>query len=249
MKKAILVVSFGTSYPEPLRKTIGAVEDDMRRAFIKYKVCRAFTSGVIIKKLKERDGIETDTVASALERLISDGFDEVICVVTHIISGFEYDKVTEAVKVFSDKIKIHITRPLLSLTADYGDLIDAIKDEFPKESLCVLMGHGTEHFSNAVYPALKYHLDIRGFKNVYIGTVEGFPSLYDVIGEIKDSPIKKAVLMPLMLVAGDHANNDMASEWKTALENIGFETECVMKGLGEYESIRKLYVERARECI
>lgn len=246
MKKAILVVSFGTSYHDTLEKTIGAIENEIRGEFPEYEVRRAFTSNMIIKKLMERDGIETDTVQSALEKLISDGFNEVICLVTHIINGFEYDKVTETAKRFSDKVKIRVTRPLVSVTGDYNDIIDAVKDAFPKDKLCILMGHGTEHFANSVYPALRYCLNIRGFKNVYIGTVEGFPSLEDVIFEISGSPLRSAVLMPFMLVAGDHANNDMAVEWRDALQRAGFKTECVMKGLGEYKSVRRLYVKRVR---
>lgn len=248
MKKAILVVSFGTSYPDTLEKTIGAVERDILSAFPEYEVRRAFTSNIIIKKLRER-GEETDTVESALKKLISDGFSEVICAVTHIINGFEYDKVTETAKRFSDRIKISVTRPLLSVSEDFDDLINALRDELPTDKLCVLIGHGTEHFSNAVYPALKYRLNLRGLKNVYIGTVEGFPTLDDVLNEIKNSPVKKAVLIPLMLVAGDHAKNDMAGEWLTALTDAGFETECVMKGLGEYKKIRELYVKRVADCM
>ncbi len=246
MKKAILVVSFGTSYHDTLEKTIGAVERDIRSAFPEYEVRRAFTSNMIIKKLRER-GEATDTVESALEKLILEGFREVICAATHIINGFEYDKVTETAKRFSDRIKINVTRPLLSLNEDFDNLIGALRNELPTDKLCVLMGHGTEHFSNAVYPALKYRLDMRGLKNVYIGTVEGFPTLDDVLNEIKNSTVKKAVLMPLMLVAGDHARNDMAGEWLTALTDAGFETECVMKGLGEYKKIRALYIKRVAE--
>lgn len=249
MKKAILVVSFGTSHLDTLKKTIGAVEEDICRAFSEYEVRRAFTSQVIINKLCEQYKIKTDNVESAFIKLIAEGFDEVICAVTHIINGFEYDKVTEIAGRFSDRIKIFVTRPLVSLTEDYSNIIDALNDEFPQNKHCVLMGHGTEHFSNAVYPALKYHLDLKGFNNVHIGTVEGFPGLCDVISEMQNSPIKKAVLMPFMFVAGDHAKNDMAVDWRETLENHGFEVECVMKGLGEYKAVRELYVMRIRQIL
>lgn len=247
MKKAILVVSFGTSYRDTLEKTIGSVERDLKKAF-GYEVRRAFTSGMIINKLLSRDGIKTDTVEEALQRLINEGFDEAVCVVTHIINGFEYDKVTKITDSFKDKIKISVTRPLVSLTEDYGDIIDALGSEFSKDKLYILMGHGTEHFSNAVYPALRYHLGIRGLDNVYVGTVEGFPTLDDIMDEMKETDKKQVVLMPFMLVAGDHANNDMV-EWKEKLSDAGFEAECVMKGLGEYKNIRDIYIKRASEFI
>ncbi len=247
MKKAILVVSFGTSYPDTLKNTIGALEEDIRAEFKDFKVQRAFTSGKIIKKLIERDGVKTDTVEEALTRLVNEGFDEVICTVTHIINGFEYDKVTETAARFADKIKIRVTRPLISLTKDYDDIIDALHGMFDKDKIYVLMGHGTEHFANSVYPALRYHLILRGYTNVYVGTVEGFPSIDDVIKEIGETAEKRVVLMPFMLVAGDHANNDMAVEWKKRLNDAGFDTECVIKGLGEYESVRRLYIKRVSE--
>lgn len=247
IKKAILAVSFGTSYPDTLRKTIGAVEEDIRRAYPDYEVRRAFTSTMIIKKLRERDGVETDTVQSALEKLEKEGFKEVICAVTHIINGFEYDKIVKTVSNFSMDIKI--TRPLVSVTEDYNDIIDAVSDVFSKDKLYILMGHGTEHFANAVYPAMDYHLKSRGLDNVFMGTVEGFPPLEKVIDRIRDDKRRRVVLMPFMLVAGDHANNDMAVDWKETLSKEGFEVECIMKGLGEYESVRRLYIKRISEII
>lgn len=245
IKKAILVISFGTSYPDTLKKTIGAVENDIRGAYPDYEVRRAFTSSMIIKKLRERDGVETDTVQTALEKLRNEGFTEVICAVTHIINGFEYDKIVRTVSNFEMNIKI--TRPLVSVTEDYSDIIEAIKDVFSRDKLYILMGHGTEHFANAVYPAMDYHLKLHGLDNVFMGTVEGFPELENVMSKIRGGKFLKVVLMPFMLVAGDHANNDMAVEWKDMLEKEGFEVECVMKGLGEYESVRKLYVKRIKE--
>lgn len=247
MKKAILVISFGTSYRETLERTIGAVEEDIRRAYPKYEVRRAFTSGMIIKKLRERDGVETDTVSDALEKLVNEGFGEVICAVTHIINGFEYDKIIKSAKIFSDRINIKITRPLVSLTEDYAEVIKAIGHIFDNDKIYILMGHGTEHFANAAYPALDYHFKTDGFDNVYVGTVEGFPELGNIIDEIKKQECRNAVLMPFMLVAGDHAINDMAVEWKEALEAEGFSVECIMRGLGEYKGIRNLYIKRVED--
>ncbi|MCC8170086.1 MAG: sirohydrochlorin cobaltochelatase [Oscillospiraceae bacterium] len=249
MGKAILVVSFGTSYEDTLKKTIAAIEDDIRAAYPDYEVRRAFTSGKIIKKIRERDGVEIDTVQSALEKLVRDGFKEVICAVTHIINGFEYDKITAAASEFSDKLNIKITRPLISITEDYEDIIEAVSENFKPDKLYVLMGHGTEHFANAAYPALDYHFKSRGFDNVFVATVEGFPSMQNVMDEIKADSRKRLVLMPLMLVAGDHANNDMADDWRRAFSEVGFEVECVMRGFGEYEKVRGLYIKRIEEKI
>ncbi len=247
MKKAILVISFGTSYPDTLQKTIAAVENDIKSTFPDYEVRRAFTSELVIKKIRSRDGIETDTVTSALNRLIRDGFSEVICSVTHLINGFEYDKIIAAASAFKDKINIKITRPLISLTSDYTDIINAVSDLFTDDKIYILMGHGTEHFANAVYPALDYHLKALGFNNVFVATVEGYPELKTVLDMIRLDSRKNVVLMPFMLVAGDHANNDMSVEWKRVLVNNGYNVECIMKGLGEYKKVRQLYTKHINE--
>lgn len=247
MKKAILVISFGTSYRDTLEKTIGAVEKRIGEAF-KTGVFRAFTSGVIIKKLRERDGIKIDTVSEALEKLCADGYTDVFCVPTHIMNGEEYDKAIAETGKFSDRMNIRVSRPLISLTEDYFKIADIFSKRLTdKNRLYVFMGHGSGHFANALYSALDYHFKNIGMDNVFVGTVEGFPDLDTVIRRTKEKATRSVTLLPLMLVCGDHARNDMAVEWKAEFEKNGFETQCDLTGLGEIKEIREMYVEHLHD--
>lgn len=257
-KKAILVVSFGTSYAQTREKTIGAIEEDFRRAFPDYTIRRAFTSGMIIKKLQERDGIAVDTVPQALQKLYDEGYGTVICQPTHVMSGFEFDDVRQEVSQW-EKLFPHIVCgwPLLTSFADYRAVVEALQQEFAdieKDPDCalVLMGHGTEHPANATYPALDYRLKAQGCRNFFVGTVEGYPDLQTVMREVAAIHAKKVVLAPLMVVAGDHAIHDMChndDSWQHLFERAGYQVEVVLKGLGEYPSFRAIYVAHCRHCI
>ncbi|MCX7715597.1 MAG: sirohydrochlorin cobaltochelatase [Clostridia bacterium] len=251
-KKAVLVISFGTTHTDTLEKTIGAVEKDIAEAFEGFEIRRAFTSKMVIEKLKKESNVAVDDVKSALDRLCAEGFSEVICQSTHIICGEEFHDMCKAVSAFSDKLSIKVGMPLLTSSNDYMDLVHALAEALPKEKLCLLMGHGTNHPANSAYPALDYYFKLLGFSNVYVGTVEGFPEFDTVLELIQKAEVKKALLMPLMLVAGEHAKNDMAggeNSWKSRLDALGWETECIVKGLGEYEGVRKLYVKHAKEAL
>ena len=222
MKTAILVISFGTSHRDTLEKTIGAVEKKLKYEF-KTDVFRAFTSGMIIKKLRERDGIEIDTVDEALKKLYKSGYTDIFCVPTHIMCGIEYDKACRMIEKFNDNMKIRISRPLVTETSDYYNIVDIFKHRLTdKNRLYVFMGHGSDHFANAAYPALDYHFKNADMNNVFVGTVEGFPDLETVISHAMKTDIKNVTLLPFMLVCGDHAKNDMAVEWKEEFENNGF---------------------------
>ena len=162
----------------------------------------------------------------------------------------------ETVLNYKDKFEsIKIGNPLLTSTLDYENLVKIIIKEFSylkgNEAL-VCMGHGSEHYSNSTYPALDYMFKEKGFKNVFIGTVEGYPELTQVISALKEINPSKVTLMPLMVVAGDHAINDMSSDeddsWKSILEDKGFKVNCSLKGLGEYEDIRKMYIKHIKEA-
>ncbi len=255
-KKAILVVSFGTSYEETREKTIGAIEEDFRRAFPDFEVRRAFTSGMIIRKLRERDGIEIDSVKQALQKLFDEGFGTVICQPTHVMNGFEFDDVRKEVDSWKGRFaNIVCGWPLLTSFEDYPKVTRALREEFSDiqpDTALVLMGHGTEHPANATYPALDYRLKAEGCKNFFIGTVEGYPDLETVKKEVEAIHAKKVVLAPLMVVAGDHAINDMSGDddsWQQVFEAAGYETQVVLKGLGEYPFIRKIYLEHCVDCM
>lgn len=256
-KKAILTVSFGTTYIDSLEKSISAVEKRFMADFPEYDVKRAFTSNIVRKKLLENYGIKINSVSEALEELKNQDYEEIICQPTHIINGEEYDKMCKMIENYKDKFKsLIIGRPLISLSNDYNLLIDALDKEKAIEKnsgiVYLLMGHGTEHYSNAVYPAFDYYLKAKGYNNVFVGTVEGFPEISNIIAQL-NGHIEKIVIFPLMLVAGDHAVNDMAGDdensWKSILERMGFNVECRIKGLGEYPSVQALYSNHIKEII
>lgn len=257
-KKAVLVVSFGTSYNDSREKTIGAVEKKIAEAYPDYDQKRAFTSQIIIDKLAERDNEQIDNVPEAMQKLIDEGYGTVVIQPTHVMNGEEYDEMREETAPFEDKfVSVKYGKPVLTSTEDYEKVINSLVAETPQISeegtAVVFMGHGTEHFANATYSALAYRFKAMGYNNVFVGTVEGYPDLDRVKEELAQFQPKKVVLLPLMIVAGDHANNDMAGDeedsWKTQLKKEGYEVECVIKGLGEYAGIQDILVEHCGEAM
>lgn len=258
-KKAILVVSFGTSYADTRAKTIEAIESDIADAFPDYEVKRAFTSQMIIKKLAERDGLEIDDVATAMEKLISDGVGTLVIQPTHVMHGSEYDEMMEQTSMYAENfVSLTYGRPLLSLTSDYEKVAQAIVDEYGVNDLdadtaLVLMGHGTYHFANSTYSALDYMFKDMGYPNIFVGTVEGYPELDSVIKGLNVGEYNKVVMAPLMIVAGDHAENDMAGDeddsWKVMLKADGIEAEPILKGMGEIQAVRDLYISHIEDAI
>lgn len=264
-KKAILVVSFGTTFPDTRKLTIESVENKIRAAFPEYEVRRAFTSRIIIKRLAERDGIQVDNEKQALDRLKAEGYTEVIVQPLHIEAGAEYEKIRSVVESYAKNKsfnRISLGRPLLyymgqeDKTDDYVAAIKAVEMQLPKigrRDAVVFMGHGGVHPSNAAYAALQMKLEDNGLKNVFVYTVEGYPSLEGVMEKLKINKIKKVTLMPFMLVAGDHANNDMAGDEedsaKSRLIKAGFNVETYVHGLGENTAIQDIYVQHVKDAI
>lgn len=255
MKKAILAVSFGTRHLDTMEKTIGKIERDLAEGFPDRELYRAFTSGMIIRKLKNEYGIPVCDVYEAMEQMYQDGIEDVLVQPTHIIHGFEYEKMVEQLKDQADHFReIRIGTPLLGTMEDYEEAVRLIMDDsgLGEDETLVLMGHGTEHHTNAAYPALDYTFWAKGYKNVVVGTVEGFPEMDEVIKKLKEQEAKKILLMPFMIVAGDHAKNDMAGEeedsWKSILLKEGYEVRPVLKGLGEIDGIRRMFVRHAKEA-
>lgn len=256
MKKAILVVSFGTSYHETRRKTIEACENKIKESFEEYDFYRAFTSGMIINKLRRRDNMEIYNPSEVLEKLYNDGYGEVVVQSLHIICGEEYNKLKNMVEQYKDKFdKISLGRPLLTYIDDYRETVQAVKQDLEVidiDEAIVFMGHGTEHESHSAYPAIEYMFRDYGI-NAYVGTVEGYPELEQVIKKLKEKNVKTIDLMPFMLVAGDHAINDMASDeedsWKTILEKEGFKVKVHLKGLGENPYIQDKFKNHALDCM
>ncbi len=256
--KVILVVSFGTSYNDSRDNTIGAIETAIQDAYPDYQVRRAFTSQIIIDKLAERDGLVIDNVAQAVERLIADGVKELVVQPTHVMNGYEYTDMMAEIAPYEgrfDSVKYGL--PLLSADQDYADLAAALvaetQDYDGEGTAIVYMGHGTEADSNSVYTKMQQALIDAGQDNYFIGTVEAKPDLADVLAAVGENGAGKVVLLPLMIVAGDHANNDMAGDeedsWKTAFKKEGYEVEPVIKGLGEYSLVRQMFVEHVAQAV
>ena len=251
----LLAVSFGTSYNDSRRLTIGAVEEAMEEAFPDYSVRRAFTSQIIIDHIKSRDGVAIDNVREALDRAADNGVKNLVIQPTHLMNGLEYtDLVNEAAEYADAFEKIAVGEPLLTSEEDFQAVMKAVTDATAEyddgETAICLMGHGTEAESNQVYARMQETLANAGFDNYFVGTVEAEPALEDVLEAVQAGAYKRAVLMPLMVVAGDHANNDMAGDeedsWKTAFENAGYEVVCLVKGLGELEAVQQLFVEHVQ---
>lgn len=254
-KKAILVVSFGTSHLDTLDKNIKAIEDSIQHAFPDCKIYRAFTSKVIIKKLKSVYNLSVDTVSKALEQIIADDIKELIVQPTHMIHGIENDNMIRDINQAKDHFtSIKLGKPLLSDATDYIKTVHIISKYYnpSKTEALVLMGHGTAHYANATYPALDYTFKQQGFSNIFVGTVEGYPELDDVISLVQNEKLSKIILLPFMLVAGDHAQNDMAGSkedsWKSRFLKEGYKVETIIKGLGEMKEIRDIYIEHINDA-
>ncbi len=257
LKKAILVVSFGTSYADTRKVTIEACENKIKETFSKYAIRRAFTSSIIIKIMQTRDNIHIDTPEEALEKLKQEGFAEVIVQPLHVIPGSEFHDVVKIVKTYEfDFEKIRLGVPLLAVTSDYMAVAHAVKGQLPElkdNEAVVFMGHGTHHPANAAYAALERVFEDNDLHNVFMGTVEGYPELEHVMKRLQANKIEKVTLMPFMLVAGDHAQNDMAgddeSSWKTMLKKDGYVVETYLHGLGENSAIQDIYMQHIKDVI
>lgn len=250
-RKAILVVSFGTSYNDTCKKTIEEIEKEIRQTFSAHIIYRAFTSKRIIKILKNRDRTHIYTVTEAMEQMIRDGMEQVIVQPTHILNGIENDIMLHDVLLYKEKFgSIVFGAPLLSETKDYLQVIASFVNKVPilnHDEAIVCMGHGTEHYTNASYAALDYMFKASGYHNIYVATVEAYPFLDDIIEKLKENHYRRIILVPFMIVAGDHAKNDMAGDgedsWRVILEKEGFEVTCILEGLGENPDIRKIFIE------
>lgn len=253
-KKAILAVSFGTSHNDTRKITIDAIEQDMQAAFPDYALYRAWTSKMIIKKVNARDGVHICNVKEAMEKMLQDGITDVLVQPTHVINGIENDLMKEAALAFQEQFhSISFGDPLLTSEQDNLAVIDAITSEFKtltKDEVLVLMGHGTTHYANAIYAALDYTFKDKGYSNIFLGTVEAYPTMESLLKMVHAYQPKKVVLAPFMIVAGDHAKNDMASDepdsWYSQFKAAGYDVEPVLKGLGEYTGIRKLFIEHLK---
>jgi len=265
-KKAIVVVSFGTTYAEARRSCIEPLENRIQQAFPQFDVYRAFTSKIIIKRLAERDNIHVEDLEAVLAKLQTAGYTEVVIQTTHLTPGEEYEKkVLAVVEQYKKNFpKIAVGRPLLYFKGDDGTPDDfalaiaalqlQMSSELSKEQAIVFMGHGSPNQHNPAYGIMQEHFDKANI-NALVGVVEetDHPSFTDVQKSLAARGVKQIVLMPLLLVAGDHALNDMAGSdkesWDNQLKDQGYEVQTYLHGLGENTAIQDLYVQHVRDAI
>mgnify|MGYP003050323050 CR=1 FL=1 len=257
-EQELLVLSFGTSYNDSRRLTVGAIENDLEKAFPDFSVRRGFTSNIIIDHVNKRDNVLIDDVDAAMNRAVDNGVKTLVVQPTHLMHGLEYDELVKEVGNYADAFdQVVFGEPLLSSDDDFAKVEKAITEwtadyDDGKTAIC-FMGHGTEADSNEVYQKMQDLLTKDGYANYFVGTVEATPSLEDVLAKVQAGDYERVVLEPLMVVAGDHANNDMAGDedgsWKKTFEDAGYQVECLVRGLGENEAIRQIYVEHAQAAI
>lgn len=253
--KALLVVSFGTSYAASRRRTIEAVERDLRAAFPDRRFYHAYTSGIIRGIIEKNEGIHIPDVAEALRQIIADGCSDLLVQPTHVIDGIENHEMKEAVLAHKDRFqKIKIGAPLLHEDEDYvcavRAVMEPIKSELDGSTAVFFMGHGTSHAQNSCYEKLNTFFQKENYTDVYVGTVEALPDLKNLLYRISGKTYTRVLIQPFMLVAGDHAHNDMAGHeegtWRHELAQAGYEVLARIIGLGEIRDIRRIYEAHAR---
>lgn len=254
MNKAILVTSFGTSYEYALERSIAAIENDFAVEFPDCDVFRAFNCERIINILSKR-GVKIDSMDEALKKILKAGYEEVIIQPTHLIGGVEYDKLCGIAKNYEGSFQqFKVGVPLLSSPEDIDKICRFFHKKFCGENrLLVLTGHGTKRTDCAEYADMNKMCAQLGYNDIFVSTVEAAAEIDDVLDRLRSLGSKKALLTPLMLTAGGHANKDMAGSqpdsWKSMLETAGIEVETIIKGVGEYPEIRSLYIEHLRKII
>ena len=277
-EKELLVVSFGTSFNDSRVADIKSIEDALQEANPDWSVRRAFTAQIIINHIQARDGEKIDNMEQALERAVANGVKQLVVQPTHLMHGAEYDEMCDAIDKVRDKFEsVEIAEPMLGEVGSDAAVINADKEAVAKAVVAaalsesgyestaaakeagvayVLMGHGTAHVAKVTYSQMAAQMDKLGYENVFIGTVEGEPedtSCEAVIAAVKEAGYTTVVLRPLMVVAGDHANNDMAGadedSWKTMFEAAGFTVNCQISGLGRIADVQALYVAHSKAAI
>ena len=277
-EKELLVVSFGTSFNDSRVADIKSVEDALQEANPDWSVRRAFTAQIIINHIQARDGEKIDNMEQALERAVANGVKQLVVQPTHLMHGAEYDEMCAAIDKVRDQFdSVEIAEPLLGEVGDDATVINADKEAAAKAVVAaaleesgyestaaakdagvayVLMGHGTAHVAKVTYSQMATQMAKLGYENVFVGTVEGEPeetSCEAVIAAVKEAGYTTVVLRPLMVVAGDHANNDMAGadedSWKTMFEAAGFTVNCQISGLGRIADVQALYVAHTKAAI
>ncbi|MDD4591487.1 MAG: sirohydrochlorin cobaltochelatase [Parabacteroides sp.] len=241
-KLAILMVHFGTTHDNTRTLTIDAINQKTRETFPTIEVREAYTSRIIIRRLKER-GIIKQTPEEMLKQLNKEGYTHILVQPTELLDGVEMESLQKEISNVSPLFKeIRLGRPLLYSTDDFAQVIQALSKDFSIKGATVLMGHGTYKPITASYTMLDYMLKAKNYSNVYVGTVEGYPSFQDMLNKLHKDKQTEVTLIPFMFVAGEHAHNDMAIKWRQALEKDNFKVTTLIKGLGENPDIQNIYI-------
>ena len=277
-EKELLVVSFGTSFNDSRAEDIKGIEDALAEAFPDWSVRRAFTAQIIINHVQARDGEKIDNMEQAMERAVANGVKELLVQPTHLMHGAEYDEMMETLEAYKDKFdSIKVAEPMLGEVGSDATVINSDKEAVAKAvveaalaeagfestdkaaeagTAFVFMGHGTAHVAKVTYSQMQTQMEKLGYKNVFIGTVEGEPeetACENVIEAVKAAGYTNVVLRPLMVVAGDHANNDMAGSdddsWKTMFEAADLNVTCQISGLGRIPAVQQLYVAHCKDAL
>lgn len=259
MKNGILVVSFGTTYREARKLSLEQIENTIASAYNNFSVYKAYTSRIVKKCIYENEGILIPDVGQALQKISEDGIENIYIQPTHIIPGEEYNKILNAVIKYKNKFNIIKTAmPLLSSDKDFELTASILNHCYGfgntnSDNAFILMGHGSGHSANKCYSQFQDTLNQKGFSNVFVSTVEGFPDFDSSLNILKKHSYKNITLIPFMVTAGDHAHNDMAGNkedsWKNRLINLGYNVTVITQGLGEIKEIQNLYLSHLENII
>lgn len=249
-KAAILMVHFGTTFDDTRALTIDRINEKVQKEFKNVDVREAYTSRIIMRRLKER-GIVKLNPQEVLDELKAQGYTHILVQGTNVMNGIESENLKNEVASYSNSFKdIRLGAPLLTEAHDYEKVAKAIAKKIgplKKNQGVVLVGHGTHHYGGSAYAMMDYVFSAEGYENYAVGTVEGYPEFDNVVKKLKDRGVTDVILMPFMFVAGDHAQNDIAGDWNEDLQKAGFTvSKIIMMGLGQNEDIQNIYVDHIK---
>lgn len=252
-KNALFMVHFGTTHDDTRELTIEKMNKKFSSEFKDYDMFEAYTSRIILKKLKDRN-IKKEHPLKVLDDLVEKGYDNLIVQSSHIIPGIEYENLLEELAAYRDKFKsIKVGKPLLYNVKDYKRIVEALQNEYVpknKKEALVLVCHGTDSPIGAAYAMIEYIFDEYGHENVYVVSTKEYPLMDTLIGKLKKDEIQEVVMAPFMFVAGEHAKNDMAIDYKEELEENGIKVnKVILKGLGEFEAIQDIFLDHLKEAL
>ncbi len=252
-KKAIFIVHFGTTHDDTREKTLSKMNKKFAEEFQDYDFFEAYTSRIVIKKLRNKD-FYRETPVKILKELVEKDYKEVIVQTSHIIAGYEYDSLVREIKEFSNNFDvIKIGKPLLNSVKDYEKIVGILAEEYVpknKKEALVFVCHGTDSYVGSSYPMIEYVFDDFGYENVYTVSTKGYPLMGNLLKKLKKNNIETVNLAPFMFVAGEHAKNDMAVDYKNELEENGIKVnQVIMKGLGEFDEIQDIYLSHLKRAI